>query len=340
MNSNLDNLLYRVISGECIVTFNKKDYVLKQPSFKLKYEALLFYNKAIYQNRFKPWLNINQCYTKLITSGLLSFNFIDDIKKLEQQLDNTKVELYKSYLDTKRQKQLRNIIRSLRIQIAKLEDTKNSLRPFTVVGFASILKYEYILRRTLYNSENELAFFHDNINYDLLTKALSSNITHQEYRALARSNVWRTYYKTMLNPFPDFQYFTDEQQELLSYSQMYDSIYKSTECPADHIIEDDDMLDGWMILQRREADQQKKESLGDKIAQKHSNAQNVFVVAKSDEERKLIDDLNSPRSRMVRQQRELQVKQQKEVKGGELIDEKIEKFNQSRKTFLDSVKRK
>ena len=40
---------------------------------------------------------------------------------------------------------------------------------------------------------------------------------------------------------------------------MYDNVYESHERPNDKIIEDDDCLDGWFIVQRRKHEKDKNE---------------------------------------------------------------------------------
>ena len=64
---------------------------------------------------------------------------------------------------------------------------------------------------------------------------------------------------------------------LCSFSRMYDSVYKNTECPSDDVIQDDDMLDGWFIQQTKEQEERQKEKLSeDKLSHlKHGNGQEL-----------------------------------------------------------------
>ena len=50
---------------------------------------------------------------------------------------------------------------------------------------------------------------------------------------------------------------------------MYDNIQESMDCPTEDVINDDDMLDGWFIVQNRKREKDKKEKdvdLAEKIA--------------------------------------------------------------------------
>ena len=41
-----------------------------------------------------------------------------------------------------------------------------------------------------------------------------------------------------------------DQKNILILSRMYDNVQESLDCPADDIMQDDDMLDGWFIHQK------------------------------------------------------------------------------------------
>ena len=66
---------------------------------------------------------------------------------------------------------------------------------------------------------------------------------------------------------------------------MYSKIYEHPECPEDAIIEDDDALDGWMLNQQKENKKQKMEKGVDNLlGKKGQKAQEVFLMAKNEEE--------------------------------------------------------
>ena len=87
--------------------------------------------------------------------------------------------------------------------------------------------------------------------------------------------------------------WTDDQRSLVSFSQMYDSVYEHPECPDDKIIDDDDMLDGWMIVQKRKIAKAKKQAQVDDINPNLKNAGEVFLFGKQKEEVEEILSLNS-----------------------------------------------
>ncbi|NCA30865.1 MAG: hypothetical protein EBS93_09130, partial [Chitinophagia bacterium] len=104
---------------------------------------------------------------------------------------------------------------------------------------------------------------------------------------------------------------TDEQKTLVVLTKMYDSAYQHPECPPDSVIEDDDMFDGWMIVQKRENEKIKNKNRTEKMLEgKNLNkAGEVFIMANSQEEANNIYDLNESASRHIIKERESIIKQ-------------------------------
>lgn len=78
---------------------------------------------------------------------------------------------------------------------------------------------------------------------------------------------------------------------------MYDSIAESPESPSDEIILDDDMLDGWLIIQRRERELRTKQKAAEDVIsnEKIANSDEVFIVAKSEEDIQKLNHLTTQR---------------------------------------------
>jgi hypothetical protein len=100
---------------------------------------------------------------------------------------------------------------------------------------------------------------------------------------------------------------SDEQKTLISISNMYDRIYEHPESPGEDVINDDDILDGWMIYQKNKAEKIKKQNNAQDLANKHKNAKEIFVVADKDDVNSIID-LNSGISSSIIKQRQNMIK--------------------------------
>jgi hypothetical protein len=99
---------------------------------------------------------------------------------------------------------------------------------------------------------------------------------------------------------------TDEQRALVNWSLLYDNVYQHPECPADAVVEDDDLLDGWLIDQRR--DREAKATGGGGRVQLVGNekirgSQEVYLVAETPADARKVVDLNDEFGRAVQKQR-------------------------------------
>jgi hypothetical protein len=97
---------------------------------------------------------------------------------------------------------------------------------------------------------------------------------------------------------------TDEQRALINISKMYDSIYEHPECPDDKIIEDDDMLDGWMLFQKEKREKEKKQDSIVGGNNKMKNAGEIFLMAGSKQEVDEIYALNSDETKVQLQNKQ------------------------------------
>jgi hypothetical protein len=112
---------------------------------------------------------------------------------------------------------------------------------------------------------------------------------------------------------------------------MYDNVFKNQDCPCDEIIEDDDLLDGWMIKIRREKEAERQQNeviqiLGDK----HKNDTEIFLPARTKEEAQRIDAYNSPEALRIKKQREHLIRERGEMAEENLPDVQVDRLNKNK----------
>ena len=137
-------------------------------------------------------------------------------------------------------------------------------------------------------------------------------ISESKSRELARTDPWKSLWITRessgssLFANPPNTELTYNQKNILIWSQMYDNIQESMECPNKEVIEDDDMLDGWFIIQhqKREKDRTEKEFENSTKNDKIKNASEVFVVSTREKAEK-INNMNDMNAKIIKQQRKV-----------------------------------
>ncbi len=342
-----NKLLHRIMSDYFIIYINNKKYIIKRPTRYILNEAQLVYEKTLTNNKFNNWASENRCLAKLIQSGKWPIDGDKRIIGLEEILNNLKVQLYQSILQSEKIKKIRKQLIQVEKALNNLHEIKHSLDSFTNKGFAYLAQQQFIILSTLYNTDNQLLSNFENISHGLMEKIrfglIKQSINSAQFRELARTNPWRLYWGISDNPFGKSVVELDyDKRALITYSKMYDNIYENPECPDEKVIEDDDMLDGWMILQKQDRDEKKKEKTLDStvnnLSSKYQNASEIFLPAKSMEDINQINKMNTVGAKIVKQQRQNMIKKQGQVGHGKLPDVVLEQNAQAQQQMKNRIK--
>lgn len=337
-DADLELLLFRVLSGKILFTYKNEQYELKNSSIDIKYEAQILYDSIINDEKYNDWIRAEDLDDMLISLGLWSKDTNKIIKDIEKKIERSKVDMFLSAALSDKVKKIKRSLSEYRNQLNKIMDYKNNLFSHTLEGYASSIKNEYILCNTLF--KNNIRVFpkqasSDQASYvyfnDLVMEVNKQNIGIDLYKELARSSMWRSYWncnkeKVFNKAVCDW---TDDQRTTVSVTRMYDNIYDHPDCPSDNVIEDDDMLDGWMIHQREKNQKAKKQAQIDEMNPKLKNAQEVFLIPQSKEEIEDIIGLNSPDSLRRMKEKMNYVQQMGSVDDGNLPDVRMDLMNQA-----------
>lgn len=335
-NDNIQLLIYRISLGKLIFEYQNQKYCFIHASPELKYEAELIYNSVIEENLFDPWIRKESIPMFLKKMDIWEEEDDKLLKQTEKKLENTKVLLYQNRLNKSKITNIKKDIENLKNNINKLFATKHSFDYITLEEYANGKKNEFLYVNSIrYLNTNKLVF-NKNLNkvyynhfIEITNEIMNYFITVEQYKKIARSEIWKTMWNgNKYNVFHRSAFeLTDEQKSLLNISAMYDRIYEHPEAPEENIIEDDDMLEGWMIYQKRKSEESNKENKTQDILTKHGNAKEVYVVGDR-EDLDSIHSLNSTQSAQILNQRKQQILTSKEgVDEVNLLDVQNELLN-------------
>jgi hypothetical protein len=337
------------LSGQYIFVYNNTTYKLIYPDIQVKHSSELYAQQAYDNNKYNEWITEEEALNFLVETGLWPINGEENLKKLEKQLEDYKIELFQNFLNPKKIKSIRSTLNSLRKTIDKYNNIRHSFDNITTEGYCTTVKNQYILIHSLYDKNNSLIFSDiNNINYNLLNNLSAiindSTIDIKTFKLIARSDIWRSYWsankdnlfeKSVVN-------WTDEQKTLVVLSKMYDNAYEHPECPPEQVIEDDDMFDGWMILQKRKSEENKSKHRTEELLKdkKLNNAREVFLVANSQEEAQNIYNLNNVQSRnIIKERNKIILNSTSDIPEARLPDVQRDLVIQTNKQFSESRKR-
>jgi hypothetical protein len=277
----------------------------------------------------------------------------EDEKKeegLEKDIDRLKVELFQNKNKSDMVAQIRKYLKAGKEQLNKVLEKKFQHYEISCEGMASIEKVKKLVSISCFkqkdNGELELYDFEE-ISIDIVIKLFGLQmLTETSLRELARSEPWRsTWLLRDSNAYNLFdnkdKQLTPDQRGLLTFSRMYDNVQESMDCPSDDVIEDDDMLDGWFILQKRQRDNDRAKS---EIEQqtgnsKISNSDEIFVMAHSKQDASKINSSNSFHAQKVKEQRMRTIQQQGQAVDLDFQDQKMKYAQMSNEKFKGKFRR-
>ena len=297
MNEDLELLLYRIFCGYLIFNLNNETYKLSSANLTIKYEAQILYNNIVNDEKYNDWIREENLDSLLVYLNLWTKDTSMIIKDIEKKIDNNKVEYYTHFKFSDKKNSIKKNLDNYKKQLSSILNKKEELYSNTLEGYANSIKNEFIITRTLY--KNDKLVFNNSCNennYLLFNNVVSElnkyNINIYDFKKIARNHIWRSYWNVKKDKvFSDS--FTDDQRTLIGISQMYERVYEHPECPSDEIIDDDDALDGWMIVQKRKTEKDKKQQQVDSLNPKLKNAQEVFLFANNNNEAEEIIGLNN-----------------------------------------------
>lgn len=329
---NREFFIYRIMCGYINITLKNKCYTIYSPDDQIRYEAQDIY-KRVYEDALdRGLLTIDDICDTLIEVGLWSEKQENELEKiLPNHIEYWKVELYKAYLKSNTKEKIRKYLEVAKKEFARLYNIKHGYDYATCEGLANFSKSQYIIGNTTYFCREKVDWDTCDIN-QVMNEYHKNILGGDTIRLLARTtpwtNFWHCYRKSNTKLFTNDR-LTDEQIILISWSNSYDNIHESPECPPDEILDDDDALDGWILVQKKKREAEKaKAEIESHISgnKKILNASEIYIPVETETDAAKIDSLNSESSRMIKRNRFKQIQRQGVVAEQDLWDVKQNLF--------------
>ena len=290
-------LVSKIISGIVFLEYKNESFIINEPTVKDKYIAETMYMKHLYDALENGILPEEEVIEELIGYGMWSEDEEKLLDVIPSQIEDIKVDLYKSYTNFRSSEIIRKALSKKKEELSELVAKKNVYRKETAEGTADGMKLRYLITSNITKDSGEIAWPANKaleqdagLSDAIMMTYLSKKITEEGIRELSRTEPWRSIWsagkaenalfgKAAIN-------ITDEQQKITAWSRVYDNIYESPECPPDEVVEDDDMLDGWLILQNKNRKQNRNRSSTEKAT--NVRGSEVFFVADTKKDAKRI----------------------------------------------------
>lgn len=348
-----EKLVHRIVSGHSLFEQGGSILKIKCPTLSLLREADFYRENILDDIKYGDWLTEGQVERiVLCTINNFPIDYKDRREKLKKEIEDTKVKIYLEKFSKKKEDMLRHTIRDLERRLYSYQEPFLEYRQFTLNGYADICKSDFVVVNSVEDRDGNRVLNQD-CPFSVFSKIVNfvnnSEISVSQFKELARTDPWRGYWGCCKeNPFQAaVSDWTEHQRYLVMFSRMYDSVYESSECPPDRVIEDDDKLDGFFIHQRRKIQRQraqqyteeKSSGLGDNAKRRNPNADEVYIMAETPDEIAEIESLNDPTAMMVKRKQFDMIKHKGKVKEGDLPHRKQQIMAKAQQQFKQKFKK-
>ena len=309
-------LVSKILSGVSYFKAKDKLYKISNPSSETRYLGEYLSDLAGDQFKFKELITREEAKEVLHQRGIWLPKDDANLEAAEKNLDDFKVDLFKNQYNVKAQKTLRNRINGTNAAISTAMVKKDSLDHVTIENYTEVIRDQFCIAMSIEDMDG-IKYYHPDKFFDQNSFLMESAYAVwrgeigvlQFCRELCKADPWRSYWNSAAkenvfgNPSSEL---TIMQRTMVVFSKMYDNARQSPEAPNDEVFEDDDMFDGWMILQRRDQEKKKQKDTADKIAGQKGDE--IYMMADNKEDAQKIYDVNDLQNRMTIKHREGQIK--------------------------------
>lgn len=332
-------LIARIDAG--YLRYKVGDKVLKiyPPNKDVMYEAQELYLDTLDYCQNRGILTEFDVFYELIKYNIWTEQMEEDYKILPKNIETLKLELFNNKFRSNIRKKTREYLDISKKEYIRLHNIRHSWDYLTDAGIAASSKIQYIIENStyyngeLYNWETPVInavnfFFRHSLNEEII-------------RELARSDPWTAIWSSRTKSgivFPEPM--TTEQRMLISWTTLYDNIQQSPDFPGGNILDDDDMLDGWLIAQKKKREQEVNQHQAESISDnpKIAGAGEIFIPADTVEDAEKITSLNDARGNVARKTRLKQLDKQGRVSVQNFHDIRRQIQMDFNKNFSDTVK--
>lgn len=296
-------MISRILSRYLRVWDNGTLYLVDQnPSWDIIQEAEEL-KSNILRKESANFLSRNQCINILISREVLSSDYKKIITRYENGVKDMQRSLFRAHGNPTDEDTIRKKLTRIRKSLNKLLDAEASLDYICRENYEQFVLDLQIIELTTKDSGGKKVI--DPPTWVIYQCMIRHQISLKDIRKMARTDPFRMHW--IINKSKVFKHkpLSNSQINLASYCKMYDAVYKSMEVPPNEIIEDDDKLDGWWLIQNEERSIARTK----KDLPKSEQHGEVFKVVDNKEQAQRIYDSNSAEARAIQRRRQAQMKQ-------------------------------
>jgi hypothetical protein len=313
-------LVCRIASGTVRLTVptprGPRPYVVRPPTRDQRYRAAEVYAEVLRRGELDGLFDDDSLMAYLVAEGLWDEDREALYERLPRDVEDAKAALYRAVFKASERQAIRKALGVARAKLADLSAQRGAYDHLTAAGAAAAARNRYLLAATLHTGSGRPAcpgpdpWGRDARLLDAAAEAFAAaRVPDPAYRELARTEPWRGLWALHKSEGSVFGVppadLTDEQRALAGWSALFENVYQHPDCPSDEVLADDDLMDGWLVLQRRDREARAARAAGDELLgnEKIRNSQEVYLVAETPEDARRVLDKNDAAGKAAFRQR-------------------------------------
>ena len=303
----------KILSGCVACEFRGHPVFVFEPTPLVKVQAHAIYQRELRRAMLEGVSTEESMIDLLKQKGMWDALREGELKTIPERIEGLKVELYNAYFKFRRRDQIKKSIDTLRFREVELSREREMFKHASAEGYAITCRNKHLICASTFDMTNTPVFKDDYDRYSqselelFIQDYLREKVDDSLIRKLSKEEPWRSTWSAGKFEGSIFgkssSLLSYEQKMLIIWSKMYDSIYESPDCPPEEVLDDDDCLDGWLIVQGKKREQEKKGSHGYKPGDKFNKADEVFIMVENENDVARVEAMNGPEAIFRKQQR-------------------------------------
>lgn len=285
-------------------------YYLSHPTRKEFLESEAVYYEILNEARLAGLFFCDEIQETLKKFNLWHENDAVRLKQLEDKIDDYKVAIFENMAQSRTREVIRKELIGVEQEIHSLKERLHQWDQYTAESVAGYARFQFLLINNIVDLHGRQVYFDDLLDQqvailnDLSARYHKDQPAETALREISHTDPWRNQWSLSSNVYETFGKptleLTNSQMALCLWSRFYDSIYQCHDAPHDTAINDDDVVDGWLIVQRRkrESEQAKREVEGRIKNPKIAGASEIFIVAADVDDARKIHAANDKLAQM------------------------------------------
>lgn len=317
----------RIVAGKTRIRWGRVVLYVVGNTREQKYRAAEIYRDARSDAEYDGALSETDLMDILQKNGIWTTDRESESKAVADDIENGKVGLFENRLRSNAKLTIRTTLKKLRERQRELEHIRHCMDHITIDGLAATARFRYLVATSLRGEDGQPYYDADGVVDAVVEKLAAQRLAEADFRDIARNEPWKSLWGTR-EAMGDGLFgvastdATDDQRNLTIWSLIYDNIKEYPDAPADDIIVDDDMLDGWMIIQRRKRENQAASQQANAIGNARiRDSDEIFVVADTVDDAREIEKMNDVVAQSAKRERMAHLKRQGVVSEAAMPDQ-------------------